>query len=169
MFRLVLIRHSEAQPHAAGGDKERVLTPAGRDMAARVGTYCGTMQLHPDLVLISPALRTRETFEGLAQGIGQKLNASYDPALYNATSTAIKAIIAKTPSELKTVFVIGHNPGIGETAIALCGSGNRAMLAEMRHHFPAPAMAIVDFQMDHWAELAAGRGQLIRFVTKAML
>jgi len=172
MLRLALLRHSEAHPHAAGGDRERLLTKDGRAMAARMGQYCHAMHLVPDYALISPAQRTRETFdffaEELGAAIGQK-NSVVDPALYNATSTTIKALVASMASEHKVILVVGHNPGIAEAALALSGSGDRAMLAEMRSHFPAPALAVIDFQIDTWAEMAAGTGQLQHFVTKTVL
>jgi len=169
MFRLALLRHSEAHPHAAGGDKERPLTKAGRKLAARMGKYCRDIPLIPDLVLVSSALRTRETFEFVAGEIGQELKVTFDPALYSAASTTIKELIADVTSEHKTVLVIGHNPGIAECAFMFSGDGDPRMLAEMRSHFPAPALAIIDFPFETWAEIAAGQGKLDRFITKTML
>jgi phosphohistidine phosphatase len=169
MLRLALLRHSEAHAHAAGGDKERSLTDAGRDMAQRMGRYCRALPLLPDLVIVSPSQRTRQTYDFFASESGHKLNAVFDPELYNATSTTIKATVARVSSDHKIVLVIGHNPGIAEAAIAFSGTGDRAMLSEMRNHFPAPALVVVDFQIATWAELAAGQGKLDRFVTKTQL
>ncbi len=169
MLRLALLRHSEAHPHAQGGDKERSLTKAGRKMAARMGKYCRDMALVPDLALVSPALRAKETYEIVADEIGRDLKVTFDPALYNATSTTIKMLIAQVTSDHKLILVTGHNPGIAESAIALSGQGDPGMLAEMRAHFPAPALAVIDFAIDTWDEIAAGQGVLDRFVTKTML
>jgi phosphohistidine phosphatase len=169
MLRLALLRHSEAHPQAQGGDKERSLTKAGRKMATRMGKYCHDMALVPDLALVSPAQRAKETYELVAAEIGRDLKVTFDPALYNATSTTIKMLVAEVSSDHKLVLVTGHNPGIAESAIALSGQGDPGMLAEMRAHFPAPALAIIDFEMETWAEIAAGRGYLDRFVTKTML
>ncbi len=169
MLRLALLRHSEAHPHAPGGDKDRSLTKAGRKMAVRMGKYCHDMVLLPDLALVSPAQRTKETYEIVAAEIGRDLKVTFNPALYNATSTTIKMLVAEAASDRKLVLVVGHNPGIAEAAIALSGDGDPGMLAEMRAHFPAPALAIIDFQIETWAEIAAGQGYLDRFVTKTML
>lgn len=166
MFRLALLRHSEAQAHAAGGDMERALTKSGRDMAARMGVFCKNIHLKPDYVLVSPSSRTRETYEIVAQEMGLKPDASFDPQLYNATSTTIKALVADIASDRKTVLVVGHNPGIAESAIALAGDGAQGLLGEMRKHFPAPALAVIGFQIETWGEIAAGIGRLDDFVTK---
>jgi phosphohistidine phosphatase len=169
MLRLALLRHSEAHAHAQGGDKERSLNKAGRKMAARMGDYCRRMNLKPDVVLVSPARRTKETYEIVAEEIGGDLKVTFDPALYSATSTTIKELVAEVTSNCKVVLVVGHNPSIAESAIALAGRGDLGMLTEMRGHFPAPALAVIDFAIETWAEIAAGEGHLDRFVTKTML
>jgi phosphohistidine phosphatase len=142
-------------------------------MAARIGQYCRAVPLVPDFALVSPALRARETFDLFAQEMAPSVidlkNILLDPALYNATSTTIKALITSMASQHKVILVVGHNPGIAEAAMALSGSGDRAMLAEMRSHFPAPALAVIDFQIETWADMTAGKGQLQRFVTKTLL
>ncbi len=169
MLRLALLRHSEAHPHAASGDRERPLNKSGRKMAARMGEYCHALPLVPDLVLVSSALRTRETYEIFAKESGRELKVTFDPALYNATSTTIRELVAQVSSDHQIVLVVGHNPGIAESAIALSGDGDPRQLAEIRAHFPAPALAIIDFPIPAWADIKAGQGTLERFVTKGML
>lgn len=63
MLRLAILRHAEAVPQGEIADRERPLTEAGRDMSERVGRYFRDEGLAPDLALVSPSLRTRETFE----------------------------------------------------------------------------------------------------------
>jgi len=169
MLRLALLRHAEAHAHASGGDRDRTLTASGKDMARKIGAYCAAMPLLPDIVLVSPSSRTQGTYEFAAKEMKAVPPAHLDDDLYNATSTTIKGLVATLPSECKTVLVIGHNPGIAEAAIALAGDGDRTSLSEMRQHFPAPALAVIDFDIAVWAEIKAGQGLLKRFVTKSML
>ncbi len=172
MLRLALLRHSEANPQTAGcSDRDRPLNQSGREMAGGIGRFCRDFPLHPSLALVSPARRARETFELAAAelALGKDLIESFEPDLYNATATTIKSLIADVASQHRVVLVVGHNPGIAEAAIALCGDGDPAALADMKRHFPAPALAIIDFDMTVWSELAAGQGRLARFVTKSLL
>jgi len=169
MLRLALLRHAEAHAHAEGGDKVRTLTASGRDMARKMGAFCAALPLVPDIVLVSPSSRTQGTYEFAAKEMKAPPPACLEEDLYNATSTTIKGLVANLPSECRTVLVIGHNPGIAEAAIALAGDGDRTGLAEMRQHFPAPALAVIDFDIPVWAEMKAGQGLLKRFVTKSTL
>jgi hypothetical protein len=59
-MRLVLLRHAEAEEFGAS-DAERVLTPRGRTAAAAVGTWLVSRSAVPDLAVVSPAARARET------------------------------------------------------------------------------------------------------------
>ena len=62
--QLMLLRHAKAELGGPGmTDFERPLAGRGRKAAARMGRYLAENGLAPDLVLCSPARRTRETWE----------------------------------------------------------------------------------------------------------
>jgi phosphohistidine phosphatase len=169
MLRLALLRHAEALPLAEGGDIERVLSPSGREMAERMGRYFSDARLEPDLALVSPARRTRETLEGLERGLGRKLDAEFVPALYNASLETLVEMIAEQPKNRKIVLAIGHNPGFAELANVLAGKGKKADLAKMREHFPAPCLALIAFDVKSWHKIAPGEGELEIFLTRGAL
>lgn len=169
MLHLAILRHAEAMPLAEGGDLERALSPSGREMAERMGRYFRDAELVPDLTLVSPARRTRETFEGLEQGAAQKFKCDIVPALYNASLETLEAILADQPKEVKFLLIIGHNPGLAELANALAGKGKKGGLAKLREHFPTPCLAIIDFDVKSWKKVTPGRGRLERFVTRGAL
>jgi phosphohistidine phosphatase len=60
--------------------------------------------------------------------------------------------------------LIGHNPGLGRLAAGLCGSGPTKLLEHMRSKFPTAALAVIDFELDRWAQVAPGTGRLRAFV-----
>jgi phosphohistidine phosphatase len=111
---LVLLRHAKATHPAVVADVQRALTPRGHADAAAAGAWLANQRLFPDLVLCSPARRTRETWHGVALALGgQASNASvaYDPGIYEATSgPELLDLITATGPEIGTVLVIGHNP-----------------------------------------------------------
>ena len=47
----------------------------------------------------------------------------------------------------------------------LIGHGDRYALARLRTKFPTSGMAVLDFAVDDWSEIAFGGGRLDRFVT----
>src|SRR5918998_6449827 len=81
MRRLMLLRHAKAGPLAAGGDLERPLAESGRTGAQSLGAYLAGEQLDPDLVLVSPARRTRETWEALSSSLQAQMRV--EPRLYD--------------------------------------------------------------------------------------
>jgi phosphohistidine phosphatase len=169
MLRLAILRHAEAVPLAAGGDLDRPLSPSGRDMAERMGRYFREAKFKPDLALVSPARRTRETFEGLEAGAKEDFKVEYVPALYNADLETLEAIVAEAAKEVRFLLLIGHNPGFAELANALAGKGKKSELAKMREHFPTPCLALIDFDGKSWKKAVPSDGRLELFLTRAAL
>ena len=63
MRRLLLLRHSKTErPEPGERDRDRKLMPRGRADAPLIGAYMARHRLIPDLVLVSPAQRTVETW-----------------------------------------------------------------------------------------------------------
>ncbi len=165
MLRLILLRHAKAAAHEEGGDAERPLTKRGRRDALRVGDYLAGQQLFPDLALVSPAKRTRETLELALDNFGEPVPAEAEPALYHAAPADLLAAVRATPGFVRLLLVVGHNPGLSEVATLLTGHGAQPMRARMEAGFPTSAFAIIDFEAAKWADVSFGSGLLQNFVT----
>src|SRR5689334_8265 len=71
--RLVLIRHAKA---AEGNvDRERPLAKRGMNEAPEIGRWLAERQLVPDRVVVSPALRARQTWERATTGLDGAVDA----------------------------------------------------------------------------------------------
>jgi phosphohistidine phosphatase len=169
MLRLAILRHAEAVPLAHASDADRELSQSGRMMAERMGRYFRKAGFKPDLALVSPSKRTRETFEALEKGAGESFAVDYVPELYSATLATLEEVLAGTSKDAKFLLVIGHNPGLAEFANALAGKGKKSELARMRGHFPTPCLAVIDFDAKSWKKAGRGEGQLELFVTRGAL
>ncbi|PNG27595.1 SixA phosphatase family protein [Methylocella silvestris] len=165
MLRLLLLRHAEAAPAAGGGDINRRLTAGGRAAASRIGAYLRKAQLVPGLALVSPARRTLETFEELQFGASCEIPRIVAPSLYNASMGTIFALLQETPANIERLLFIGHNPGLAEAAVLLSREGERAALARLRAQFPAPSLAIIDFDANDWRQASQDAGRLDIFLT----
>ena len=166
MRRLILLRHAKAANHAGGGDSERPLTGRRRADASRTGRYLASELLIPDMALVSHAKRTRETLElVLAElELGVRIPIHVEPRLYNADPLMLAGLLRDTPERIRTLLLVGHNPGISELAQDLVGSGDRYARKRMEEGFPTSALAVLDFSDDDWSSVASGRGRLDRFV-----
>jgi phosphohistidine phosphatase len=86
MQRLILLRHGKAESVSdLGGDAERGLTDRGRRDSALMGRVLSQAGVKPDLVLVSDARRTRETWEEVSAAF-PSAEAEFDPGLYLASA-----------------------------------------------------------------------------------
>jgi len=160
MPRLLLVRHAEAGAPASEGDSERRLSAQGRADAARMGAYFRASGLVFDLALVSPARRARDTLDMILRELPQKPACDLEASLYNARVDTLRNLLARTSPSVKTLLIVGHNPGLGEFARFLVRGGDSAV----PRHFPAPCLAVIDFSCGDWNVAGAGGGGLDRFV-----
>lgn len=163
MPRLLLIRHAKAAWAAPGmTDFDRPLTTGGMRAARAAGAALAQAGESPGLVLCSPALRTRQTWEGVAQFLGPHVPVRYERALYDSDAQTYIDILRTTGAEPETVLLVGHNPMAEDVGDALSGGGDAAALDAMRAGFPVCGLATIDFDMP-FAEIRPGAGTLRRF------
>jgi phosphohistidine phosphatase len=169
MLRLLLLRHSKAVPFTGSGDHQRPLTERGRADAARLGAYILDEKFAPDAAIHSGAQRTKETLAIVAARLRPRVRISVEPSLYEAGRAAFLEVVRHGPDSAKSLLIVGHNPTIAEIAVRLGGTGERAALARMAAKFPTSALAVIEFDADHWSEVDEGRGRLVAFATPASL
>jgi phosphohistidine phosphatase len=170
MRRLLLLRHAKAERSLPGApDRDRSLIDRGRKDAARIGAYMATHHLVPDRVLMSPSLRTQETWKACAAALGREPGAIAVEKLYDATPHAIFAVIKDAPASAHTLMVIGHNPGLHELALMLIASGDVDARERLREKLPTSGLVIIDFAFDDWGRLHPQSGRLERFVSPKSL
>lgn len=166
MRRLILLRHSTAQRAEPGrSDQERMLTPQGSTDAAMIGAYLANHSFRPDHVLVSPSIRTRETWRQIAAALRAAPDAAFDERIYNATAQALFNAVAETPDTAGAVLLLGHNPGLHELAMLLVATGDIDTRERLRENFPTSGIAIIDFALDSWSKLHSRSGRLERFVS----
>ena len=166
MRRLLLLRHAKAERSQPGGaDHARLLADRGRSDAPQMGAYLVRHGLIPDLAVVSPAARTRETWELAATAFKPAPKVSYEERVYGATTQALLAVIKETEPKVHTLLVVGHNPGLEDLATLLIASGDLDARQRLKEKFPTSGLAVIDFALDSWGRLHPQAGRLDRFVT----
>jgi phosphohistidine phosphatase len=165
----MLLRHAKSNWPAGVADRDRPLAARGREAAPVIGRYLAEELLLPDLVLISPAKRTVETWELVAPMLPEKPPTQYEPRIYEAKPGALLHVAQETEPSVKTLLMIGHNPGFEELARRLAGHGDRYAAARMSQKYPTAGLAVIDFAIEDWRDLDERGGRLDRFVTPASL
>jgi phosphohistidine phosphatase len=166
MPTLCLFRHAKAAHPSSGQlDFDRALTDRGREDAARMGG--ALTPLAPDLALVSPAARTRETWD-IAGSTLPGTARSLDPDLYLCSAETLVAIARALPDATETAILVGHNPGLHELALWLAASSSGQPALALRQKFPTASLAV--FAIDAgWVRLSPSRARLTSFVTPADL
>lgn len=143
MRRLVLMRHAKAERAGAGdNDFERALTPRGGADATLVARALEASGVRPDKVLVSSAVRTRQTWEAMAQ-VFPDAEVQLTRLLYHAEPDVIlDAVEAETAAD--TVMVVAHNPGVHVLTLRILkyGSAPPSVLARFDRGFPTSSAAV---------------------------
>ena len=174
MRRLMLLRHAKTETDAPSGkDHDRRLDDRGRSDAADVGAWMARYRHIPDLVLVSTAVRARQTWDIVYAAMKDFVpppHVEQLPELYGADPLQILAAVrSASAADAQRVMVVGHNPGMHELALALAGSGDAAGRKALAGNLPTSGLAVLDFAVDDWADVAFRRGRLVLFVNPKLL
>jgi phosphohistidine phosphatase len=117
MKRLALLRHAKAELARADlPDADRNLSARGRIEAREAAQCLAKSGLPIDALLVSPAVRTRETAHIVITELDLNPQPQFEPALYLASPEVLWHALRRCPQSLETVLMIGHNPGLSEFA-----------------------------------------------------
>ncbi|MDJ0951152.1 MAG: histidine phosphatase family protein [Alphaproteobacteria bacterium] len=167
---IYLLRHAKAVAgRPARKDFDRPLSAAGRQAADKMAEYMRLADVEPDLVLCSPALRTRETLAAVQHAFAEDAPIKFDRPLYMLGARGLLNRLKRTPDRVGSVLVVAHNPGVQALALALTGSGDSRAQARMSAKFPPGALAILVGPGGAWAELAHAGCELHSFVSPGNL
>ena len=177
MRRLLLLRHAKTEHDAPSGrDHDRRLDERGRRDAAIIGDWIAHHPPVPDAVLVSTAVRAHQTWEIASEAMNDALREPAQPQvelldeLYGAEPAQLLRLIRLAEvTDPARLMLIGHNPGMHELALMLAGSGDAAAKKSLEDNLPTAGLAILDFAIDDWNEVAFRRGKLVRFTSPKLL
>ena len=155
MHQLLVLRHAKADRPPGVADRDRPLAETGRKHAAAMRDAMQRLGLAPDLVLVSPSRRTMQTLEALEPWDDTPLTETVED-LYLADSAQMIAVLRNVAETVRTVLLIGHNPGLHELVNTI---GNKK-----QDGFPTCTLAELTI-LGRWRDLPAG-GRLARLVSR---
>ena len=120
--------------------------------------------LGPDLVLSSSSARTRETFALFENALGEKLEVRFLDDLYHSSSILILNLVQNAPSDVSSLMLIAHNPGMHDAALRFLGDATGFDKARLDHNFPTCGLAQFSFSGPTWQDVNFGQGRLERLV-----
>lgn len=144
MQRLILMRHAEAERASGSGrDRDRDLSARGRADAALMGRALAAKGVRPDLALVSPAARTRQTWDLVHDAMGD-VQVREDEPLYNGSADTLRRHIEAVEDEAGCLLVVAHNPGVHLLAVEYLieSAASPSVLDRMSGGFPPGAAAL---------------------------
>jgi len=138
MLTLYLLRHAKSSwKDQNQSDFDRPLNKRGSKDAVDLGRHLQNTKIHPDLVLLSPAKRTRETYQLLAGQLTPRPDVVNVKKLYEARMADIVGEIQKQAGAATRLMVIAHNPGIESLAWHLTGDdpSNALAIIQLKYNF----------------------------------
>ena len=153
MKTLLLLRHGKSSwTDTSLADHDRPLKKRGRDAAKRMGQLIRELDLVPDYILTSSAVRATATAQLAAAEAKFDGEIEVVPVLYHADPSAFAAIVSRVPNQFERVLIVGHNPGMEDWLDRLTGYVEA---------FPTAALARIELPVDSWLDLSTDtRGAL---------
>ena len=166
MKTLTLLRHAKSSwDDPVARDFDRALNARGIAGATLIGGYMQGEGLDCDLVISSPAVRCTETLDHLYEGLGRSFHPNWDRRVYLASCVTLLDVIHEAPQGVDRVLLCGHNPGLEDLILLLvpdaAGDPRRDAVEEK---FPTAALAQLEFDVDHWADVKKAGGRIVRLV-----
>lgn len=169
MKTLTLLRHAKSgYDDPVLRDFDRPLNDRGRSAAFRIGQWLRTAQDRgemPDFdhVASSPAVRCRQTIEGVEMGLNARLAPIYEKRIYLSSSATLVELIAGFADHHHNAMLVGHNPGLEDLLLELVPRGNK-LRDEAELKYPTATIAKLDLDIERWAQVDGGHATLTQFV-----
>ena len=129
MRQLTLVRHGHALNATPGTqDADRALSATGRQEALTTARSLAATKTAPDLLLVSPAVRTQQTAELLQAHAFPGVPVITERPLYLATLAQLLDCLRSLDEAVSSVVLIGHNPGLSELCTHLARDGSTVEL-----------------------------------------
>jgi phosphohistidine phosphatase len=164
--QLLLLRHAKSsRDDLSIPDHERPLSKRGRKAPEAMRHFMRSEDLIPDLVLVSPARRTMETLAAL-QPWDKPPPIEAKEELYLATAPGMLQLLRNISDRVRSILLIGHNPGLQDLAVLLVGAHTKAGAVKRALVKAYPTCTLAEFALTvPWSDIGEGSGKLTRFVT----
>jgi phosphohistidine phosphatase len=147
MKTIILLRHAKSSwdEHWLP-DMDRPLSERGKNNAPRMAQLLASHYAAIDLILCSPAKRTRETVVHFAEVFEKNFDTeiTYVENIYEAHASELYEILRTLPQEANSVMIVGHNP-------SLTNFTNR-FEGPFFDNIPTCGIVVLESKIENWAD-----------------
>lgn len=159
MKTLYIIRHAKSSwDGSAVDDLDRPLNERGKLDAPRMGKRLKEKDIHPDIMLSSPAKRALSTGRRIAKILKYPKEAiATDRRLYHADEETILSVVQELKDKFNNVILFSHNPGLTDFVNTLI-NGEFDI-----DNVPTCGVVAFQFDVDSWKDITWGKGKMLFF------
>lgn len=155
MKKLYIVRHAQKDEEKLGQDDyDRPLSQKGIEDVSIMAKELAKQNVKTDLIVASPASRTRKTAEIFAEELDYKKSIMYNEVLYMAFVNELIETISYTFDTVETMVLVGHNPSL--TALAIT-------LVEFKEKFEVGGIMLIEFDCNSWIDISKENAKLISY------
>jgi phosphohistidine phosphatase len=157
MKAIYLIRHAKSSwTDDRLTDFERPLNERGKKDAPRMAKRLKEKEIHPDLMITSPAKRASKTCREFSKILNfPKTSIKSDEQLYHANPETILETIRNIKDKFDVILLFGHNPGLTEFAEWLTG--------ETLNNIPTCGIVGVKLKTNSWKKTDPSLARMLFF------
>ena len=157
MKTLYLVRHAKSSwKFEELADHDRPLNKRGRKAAPKMGKLLNELHIKPDLIVSSPAVRAITTATLFAKELAynqEKIGVIDD--IYGAGRDELLQIIRKTPDQINSLMLVGHNN-------TLTDLGNYLSPKSVAN-IPTAGVMALEFKANSWSEISQESSRFVFF------
>ncbi|RBQ29654.1 SixA phosphatase family protein [Aliarcobacter vitoriensis] len=155
MKRLFIVRHTtKNRENLNEYDYDIELTQEGKQKAQDMAKELALSNPNIDLIVASPAIRTRQTAEIFAQELSYDKTIMLNEVLYMAFVNELIETITYTYDTVDTMLLVGHNPSLTALALTLVG---------FKEKFEEGAIMQIDFDCNSWIDIDKTNANLVSY------
>lgn len=155
MKYIILMRHAKSDWNDLSlTDHQRSLNKRGNTDAPLMAQRIKSYGILPELMLVSDATRTRETWQHIAEPLGNA-QTQFDADLYLASTSTIIQKLKKLDNMIDNVLLLAHNPGITDVFYDLAGI--------RIDNVPTAGVGCIKLHTDQFSEIETCEKELIYF------
>jgi len=142
MKQLLVLRHAKSSwKDSTLTDFNRPLNERGKRDAPRMGKLLSQLDLTPDLIITSAAVRAKLTAEAVADNCGYDGDILATPDLYMGMPEDYITVLNQIEDVYTRIMIVGHNPGIEDFV---------EDLTDQWHRMPTAALAYIKLDIKNW-------------------
>jgi phosphohistidine phosphatase len=162
MKTLLVMRHAKSDwSSSTCDDHDRPLNSRGVKAARLMGRYLTEVDVAPDLIVSSTAVRALTTAELASEAGAWHCPIVTRRELYASEPERVLEVLSSVDPDIERLLIAGHEPTWSALAGRLIGGG--------RIRMPTAAVACLDFPKSSWADLSTTVCELRWLMTPKML